>query len=57
MLDAPDVPRWIPIACVAAVAVLLAVLAATQVIAGLAVVAATHHLLGLGAAATCPLYR
>lgn len=57
LLDAPDVPRWIPIACVAAMALLLAVLTATQVIAGFAVVAATHHLLGLGAAATCPLFR
>lgn len=57
LLDAPAVPRWIPIACVAAVVLLLLVLAATQVIAGFALVAATHHLLGLGAAATCPLFR
>lgn len=57
LLDAPAVPRWIPIACVAAVVLLLLVLTATQVIAGFALVAATHHLLGLGAAATCPLFR
>jgi Zn-dependent protease with chaperone function len=57
LLDVPDVPRWMPIACVAAVALLLAVLTATQVIAGFALVAATHHLLGVGAAATCPLFR
>lgn len=57
LLDAPAVPRWIPIACLIAVALFLFVLTTTQVIAGFALVAATHHLLGLGAAATCPLFR
>lgn len=57
LLDAPHVPRWIPIVCVVAAALLLAVLTATQMVAGFALVAATHHLLGVGAAATCPLFR
>lgn len=57
LLDAPSVPRWMPIACFVAMGLLLLVLTATQVIAGFALVAATHHLLGLGAAATCPLFR
>ena len=57
LLDAPSVPRWMPIACFAAMALLLLVLTATQMIAGFALVAATHHLLGLGVAATCPLFR
>lgn len=56
LLDGQDVPRWIPIACVAAMALLLVALTATQVIAGFALVAATHHLLGIGAVATC-LFR
>jgi len=57
LLDAPDVPRWIPVACIVAAVLLLVVLTTTQVIAGFALVAATHHLLGVGAAATCPLFR
>lgn len=57
LLDAPSVPPWMPIACFAAGALLILVLTATQMIAGFALVGATHHLLGLGAAATCPLFR
>lgn len=57
LLDAPDVPRWIPMACVAAVALLLVVLTVTQVTAGFALVAVTHHLFGVGAATMCPLIR
>ncbi|MGH2658319.1 MAG: M56 family metallopeptidase [Actinomycetota bacterium] len=57
LLDMPKVPRWVPVACLLALAALLGVVVATQVIAGFAVVAATHHLLGVGAAATCPLIR
>lgn len=57
LLEEPTVPRWVPIACLVALAALLGVIAATQVIAGFAVVAAAHHLVGVGTAATCPLIR
>ncbi|MGH2590680.1 MAG: M56 family metallopeptidase [Actinomycetota bacterium] len=57
LLEAPSLPRWVPVACLVALAALLGVIAVTQMIAGFAVVAAAHHLLGVGAAATCPLIR
>lgn len=55
LLDPPRVPHWMPWACFAVTAALLAFLALTQVMVGLAVVAATHHLLSVGAVAVGPV--
>lgn len=57
LLERTTSPGWIPLACFGGLAILVVVLAGTQLIAGFALVAAAHHLLGMGVASTCPLFR
>jgi Zn-dependent protease with chaperone function len=57
LLEPPEVPTWVPWACLALAGILLASLALAQAMAGLAILAATHHMVGLGTAALCPLVR
>jgi Zn-dependent protease with chaperone function len=57
LLEPPEMPGWMPWACLAFAGVLLSSLAVAQAMAGLAVLAATHHVVGLGTAALCPLAR
>lgn len=55
LLEPPQVPDWMPWACLAVAGSLLAFLAMSQVMVGLAVLAATHHLMSAGAVAVGPL--
>ncbi|MGH2573292.1 MAG: M56 family metallopeptidase [Actinomycetota bacterium] len=53
LLAPPEIPPWMPGACLAGALLLVGMFALTQAIGGLALVAAAHHLLPLGAAAYC----
>ncbi|MGH2683398.1 MAG: M56 family metallopeptidase [Actinomycetota bacterium] len=53
LLAPPEVPAWVPGACIAGAVLLVVMFALTQAIGGLALVAAGHHLLPIGAAAYC----
>jgi hypothetical protein len=53
LLAPPEVPPWVPGACLAGAVLLVGMFALTQAIGGLALVAAAHHLLPLGTAAYC----